>query len=294
MKHLFAVPLSVAAILVGCESNSSSADSYTKGDLVYERNIEPNLVGSMSCKVYATDKVVFIESTVNLFTDDSNMGMKQETDYGNKSYRGEYIMEGAFADDGGEECEKTKQNIKNMKDAKTSCSANKITYSASIPEISEKNISTIMAEDKKSAKKYCDGMHDTMSKMFDELLKQVNSKDKSKEKAVSCKIQKKDNNDLQIVIVYSDKSYISKGTHLEKNKYSIRDEFTGLDDATLEQICKSYKKSESYSNVKCSGSVFTYEDTITDVETFMEAITKVQCPAMLSGGMPFESIWDEN
>ena len=294
MKHLFAVPLSVAAILVGCESNSSSADSYTKGDLVYERNIEPNLVGSMSCKVYATDKVVFIESTVNLFTDDSNMGMKQETDYGNKSYRGEYIMEGAFADDGGEECEKTKQNIKNMKDAKTSCSANKITYSASIPEISEKNISTVMAEDKKSAKKYCDNAYDTMGQMFDEMINQVNSKDKLKEKATSCKIQKKDNNDLQTVIIYTDKSYVSKATNLGNNKYSFREEFTGLDDATLENICKTYKKKEDLSNVKCSGSVFTFEEMLPDIETVIEAITKVQCPAMLSGGKPFESIWDEN
>lgn len=294
MKHLFAVSLSVAVILVGCESNSSSADSYTKGDLVYERNIEPNLVGSMSCKVYATDDVVTVDEITNLFTDDSNMGFKLETNFGKNpaTYRGEYIMDGAFLVYSDQECEAAKEQVANRKDGKTSCSDKKVTFSAILPEVNEKNKSSYMTNMIKSLKEYCDNAYDTMGQMFDEMINQVNSKDKEKEKATSCKIQKKDNNDLQTVIIYTDKSYVSKATNLGNYKYSFREEFTGLDDATLENICKTYKKKEDLSNVKCSGSVFTFEEMLSDIETVIEAITKVQCPAMLSGGLPFESIWE--
>lgn len=295
MKHfLLTFPLSVAAVLVGCDSGTTSPDPFIKGDLIYERHIDPNGVGSMTCNVYSTGNVVMAELNVNMITDNSNMGFKLEGNFGKNpaTYRGEYTMDGAFLMYSEQTCESTKAEVAEMDNGKTSCSDNSVSFSALFGDVKEAGKSFAIARMTNAMETYCDNIYDEAIQKFNKAANQVNPKGDVAEKALSCDVQV-NGNVVQQSIIYPNKTAVSTGTYLGNYKYSVREEYTGIDDVTLAKVCEAYKKDEDKSNVVCSGSVLAYEEMNPDIETLVEGTEKYICPALLSGGMTFEDLWFE-
>ena len=298
MKHFLVIPFSVAAaILVGCDSSSTSPDPfssepYIKGDLIYERHIDPNGIGSMTCNVYSTGNIVMVEGKVNLLTDNSNMGFQFESNFNKEPavFRGEYTLDGAFLMQSKQTCDGAKADVENMEDGKTSCSDKKIMFSASVPDVNESNKSKYIASKTTSMKNYCDYIYINTVKQFDEIANSIEPNEITAEKALSCDINV-NGNVINSSVVYPNKSSVATATYLGNYKYSIREEYTGIDDATLAKVCEAYKKDEDNSNVVCSGSVFTLESVGPDIDTFVKVLREYQCPAMLNGGMTFEDLW---
>jgi len=293
MKKIL-IPMSVAAILVGCDSGSTSPDPFIKGDLIYERHIDPNGVGSMTCNVYSTGNVVMAELNVNMITDNSNMGFKLEGNFGKQpaTYRGEYTMDGIFLMFSEQTCEEAKEQVEDLDNAKTSCSDNKTSFSALIKDANETNKSFYIARLTSYMERYCDQVYNNTIQQFNKAANQVDPKGEIAEKALSCGVQV-NGNVVQQSIIYSNKTGVSTGTYLGNYKYSVREEYTGIDDETLAKVCEAYKKDEYKSNVVCSGSVFTFEEMNPDIETLVEGTEKYICPALLSGGMTLEDLWFE-
>lgn len=293
MKKIL-IPMSVAAILVGCDSGSTSPDPFIKGDLIYERHIDPNGVGSMTCNVYSTGDVVMVETKVNMITDNSNMGFNMEGNFGKNpaTYRGEYTMDGAFLMFSEQMCEDAKEQVEDLDNAKTSCSDNKTSFSALIKDVNETNKSFYIARLTNYMERYCDQVYNNTIQQFNKAANKVDPKGEIAEKALSCDVQV-NGNVVQQSIIYPNKTAVSTGTYLGNYKYSVREEYTGIDDVTLAKVCEAYKKDEDKSNVVCSGSVLAYEEMNPDIETLVEGVEKYICPAFLNGGMTFEDLWFE-
>ncbi len=292
MKYLFTLPLAVTAFLVACDSGSTAPDPYIKGDLIYERHISPNGVGSMKCNVYSTGDVIMVESNVNMMTDNSNMGFNMEINFGKKpaTYRGEYTMDGAFLMFSERTCNDAKSAVEGLDNKKTSCSDNKASFSASRNEIDETNKKFYITTLTSAMKGYCDRAYDNTIQQFNDIANKVEPNEIAAEKATSCDVQV-DGNVVRQTIIYPNKSGVSTMTYLGNYKYSVREEYTGIDDETLAKVCETYKKDEDISNLVCSGSVLTFEEIYPDIETLVEATEKYICPAMLNGGMTFENLW---
>ena len=141
-------------------------------------------------------------------------------------------------------------------------------------------------------KGYCDKAYDNTIQQFNDIANKVEPNEIAAEKATSCDVQV-DGNVVRQTIIYPNKSGVSTVTYLGNYKYSVREEYTGIDDVTLAKVCETYKKDEDKSNVVCSGSVFTFEEMYPDIETLVEGTEKYLCPALLSGGMTFEDLWFE-
>ena len=292
MKYLFTLPLAVAAFLVACDSGSTAPDPYIRGNLIYERHIDPNAIGSMQCNVYATDNVIMVESNVNSITENSNMGAVLEANFGKNpaTYRGEYDMSGAYLMLNKQSCEQAKEEIAEMENGKTSCSSNKASFTSTVPNITETNKLFYVSSVKSAMENYCDQLYEHATEAFTKMLNQLNPQGDVTEKALSCDIQA-DGNNIKMSVMYSDKSSVVTATYLGDYKYSVREEYTGIDDATLARVCETYKNDDDNSKVVCSGSVFTFESIGPDVETYVESVKKFQCPAMLRGGMTLEDSW---
>ena len=171
MKYLFTLPLAVSAFLVACDSSSTAPDSFTKGDLIYERHIDPNEFGSMQCKVYATDDVITIESSVNSMGDNSYIVIL-ESNFGKNpaTFRGEYNMSGMYLMSSEQACEGAKEVIAKLENQKISCSSNKVSFTSTMPQhVNEtsKNLYIFMLKGKMES--ICDEMYEGIAQGFAEL-----------------------------------------------------------------------------------------------------------------------------
>ena len=171
MKYLFTLPLAVAAFLVACDSGSTAPDPYIKGDLIYERHIDPNEFGSMQCKVYATDDVITVESSVNLMGDNSYIEIL-ESNFGKNpaTFRGEYNMSGKYLMYSEQTCEGAKEDIAKLENQTISCSSNKVSFTSTMPQhVNETSKNLYIFTLKSEMKSDCDEMYEEIAHVFAEL-----------------------------------------------------------------------------------------------------------------------------
>ena len=171
MKYLFTLPLAVTAFLVACDSSSTAPDSFTKGDLIYERHIDLNEFGSMQCKVYATDDVITIESSVNSMGDNSYIVIL-ESNFGKNpaTFRGEYNMSGKYLMSSEQTCEGAKEVIAKLENQKISCSSNKVSFTSTMPQhVNETSKNLYIFTLKGKMESICDEMYEGIAQGFAEL-----------------------------------------------------------------------------------------------------------------------------
>ena len=75
--------------------------------------------------------------------------------------------------------------------------------------------------------------------------------------------------------------------------YSVVESYTGLDNATLSNICRSYQNDPEIRNVVCQDSYFAYSLVEYEGSLEDEAVNqkKEVCPALLSGELTLEDLW---
>lgn len=290
MKYLFTIPLAISAFLVACDSSSTAPDSFTKGDLIYERHFDNN-VGNVKCNVYATDNSVSIDLKVGMFIDDSHLNQQIEWSFGKTAnYRGKTEMSGTFALMKEDLCESMKELANKMDNGSYTCTENGATISASISDYNESQKNLLVASSKSSMKIQCDSWYDDFSERFDEMAKNSNYG----QKAESCEAVL-NGNTLTTTIKYPDKSAIMTMTKVNGG-YTASEEYTGIDAATLASVCEAYNKESEIKNVVCTGSTITYQTNIPEmelpnIEAFLENDQKYKCPGFLNGTMTLEDIW---
>ena len=288
MKYLFTLPLAVAAFLVACDSGSTAPDSFSKGDLIYERHFDSNL-GNGKCYVYATDNSVSVDFTVNVINDNTYLKQQLEWSFGNKAnYRGKSEVSGLFVIMKDELCESMKELANEMDNGRYTCTENGATISASPSDYDESQKKLRMATSKSMMKSQCDSWHDDFSKKFGDMAQNGNLG----EKAESCE-PVLNGNTITTTIKYPDKSAIMKMTK-ENGGYTMTEEYTGIDAATLAKVCEAYNKESEIKNVVCTGSTITYQSNtskVPEIADYLEYDQKYQCPRLLNGMMTLEDIW---
>ena len=289
MKKLVLFPLSIAAFLAACDTEStSSVDPLAgspKGDLRYERHFEKNQI-SFKCNVYATNSDVTVDMTVNVL-DEQQPALRYRVNgnYNTAVYSGAIESSGLYNKGAGFLCEKAKEDCESMNNVSVNCSDNKVVFSANIPNVDPTYSEIYVSRVLPSMNSVCDEMFELY--LNDPLI--IRSGDATK-KAQTCDVQVAGST-VTMVITYPDKSMHSTAT-LVNGVYSVREEYTGVDAATLAQVCTAYQNEDGLTNVTCSGNVFTYTPLIVpEFSAFVEFERDVECPAFLDGSMTFEDLW---
>ena len=297
MRKFISIPLSIAAILTACDSSSTAPDSFTKGELIHERHFDHNL-GNMKCNVYATDNSVSIDLNVNMINDNSNMKQQLEWSFGNKAnFRGKSEVSGLFVITKDELCESMKKLANEMENGSYTCTENGATISASPSDYDESQKKLYVASSKSTMKRQCDSWYDDFTRKFDEMAQNIavvgnDSSGNLGEKAQSCE-SVVNGNTLTTTIRYPDKSAIMSMTK-ENGGYTINEEYTGIDAATLARVCEAYNNETEIKNVVCSGSTITYQSNtseVPEITDYLDISQKYECPGVLNGTLTLEDLW---
>ena len=294
MKYLGLIPLSVASLLIGCETDSTPTGAATpsaplttppQGDVRYNTHFEKGST-AFKCNVYATDKVVSVDMSLNMVNDQSWVRARYNLDYGASSYNGSMESAGLFDGSIGAECEKIKADCAEMNNAKVSCSANKITFAAEIPYVDPIYYTMNVNKAVSIMSSLCDNLYE---EYYNAPMITPGEGNESK-KALTCDVQVNGTSFTQTV-TYSDKSMVLSTT-LANGVYAVTESYTGIDAATLAQVCAAYKQETQITNVNCSGSTITYTPVVNpDFNSLVQFAQEMECPAFLNGSYTFEDVW---
>ena len=288
MKYLGIIPLSVAVFLSACDTESSSStDPFAtspKGDLRYERHFEKDKF-SLKCNVYATNRDITLDMTLSVLNDQSAAHYRINADFGTAVYSGGVESSGLFNTFAGTICNNVKADCESMNDANISCSDNKVVFSANIPKVDPTYSEMYVARTLPHINEVCDEMYEKY--LNNPIISGIGDATK---KAQTCDVQVTGST-LTMVVTYPDRSLYST-TSLVNGVYSVREEYSGVDAATLAQVCAAYQKDKDLTNVTCSGNVITYNPLLVpDFNTFVEVERDMECPAFLDGSYTFEDMW---
>lgn len=296
MRKLTIVPLSIAAIFTACDPGSTSPDPLVKGEMIYERHID-NSTGNVQCKVYATDYSVSLDLNVSFLSDESYVSEQIETNFKNPAtFRAEMKVSGLFAMKKDEMCSNIKELSADMGNGTYSCNDNSATVSSQIPNANEDSKSYYVSTMKSQMSNLCDYYHSHFTDKFNELTQYLNNEgnNPNNEKATSCNVIE-NGNSVQVAITYPNKSALISATFVN-GSFAMKEEYTGIDEASLARACASYKTETEIKDVNCSGSTITYNSIgleSVDLAAFVAYEKQIICPAMLSGAMTLEDLWNE-
>jgi len=289
MKYLGIIPLSVAVFLSACDTESSSStDPFAtspKGDLRYERHFEKDKF-SFKCNVYATNNDVTVDITVNVLDEQQPaLHYRVNANYNTAVYSGAIKSSGLFNKGAGSLCETAKEDCKSMNNVSVNCSDNKVVFSANIPKVDPTYSEMYVARALPHINEVCDEMYE---KYLNEPI--ISGIGDATKKAQTCDVQVTGST-LTMVVTYPDRSLYST-TSLVNGVYSVREEYSGVDAATLAQVCAAYQKDKVLTNVTCSGNVITYNPLLVpDFNSFVEVERDMECPAFLNGSYTLEDMW---
>lgn len=293
--------LGVPAVLVlaACSADSSSgADSF--GREAYHRHLEKGTNGEFDCTVYEDGGRVVIQMKEELSLYASEMTMLQETVYGDpSSYSVEFGMKGLFATKLEETCQDMSETFAAYGGSATCSDGNVKASTGNLPSVSSEQISQAVASTIAKGVNTCDEQYENAKELFVDLpgewvtdeydREPVNS---SKEVAQACDVNV-ENGLLSVVVTYPDKSaHIS--IRLEDGTFHVTETYDGVDLSVLAGVCSNYRSDPESSNVTCEGNSISYETVLegASLEDVAVGHKKEVCPALLSGEMSLEDMWE--
>lgn len=286
MKHLGIISLSVMTFLAACDTESATDPlaGSPRGDLRHERHFDQ---GNMSfrCNVYSTNSGITLDMTLNVVNQESSIRERLNIDYAAASYNGAMESAGLFNNLMGAYCDKFKADCATMNSADVTCSDNRITFDAHIPNVDPNYSALYVANSIANINSVCDSLYEEfLDSPF------VGGVADETKKALSCDVLV-DGTTITQVVTYPDKSMISR-TALVNGVYAVSEEYSGIDAATLAQVCEAYKKEEEIGNVVCAGNAITYNPLINpDFNSLVQFAKEYECPGFLNGSYTFEDFW---
>ena len=304
MNILYKLMLSLSVLAFwACTSNEDTIyTAQVTGSEVYKRHLAKGDEAVMDCKVYAADASVSVDVVMNLRAyDNSIMTMTMVTEVGDPSwYTAEIELSGMLMSEYDETCESITQSLESA-GGKVKCSGSGIRGELKLPAITNPvKVQSVVSETIEEGKEKCDNLFNTYKKVFagfdgawDYGESTVNV-----EKAQSCDVNFA-NDTVYLNVIYSSKSLVMKTTLDNPVTFHTTEEYTGLDDETLVQICDAHLHDEDiYSmTAACNGPWFAYSHSTTvegetlTLEDLAVLMKKGLCPALLDGSMGLEDVW---
>lgn len=337
MKYSLFIPLSLSAIFFACDSINTVDDSanssetnppnYFKGILSndstannsdnnstvspigtsdsasseepsYERHFDSqDGFSSYKCNVYTTDNSVLLDMDFELFGGTSSMKQHLVTDFSSPAtYSGTIEATGLFSYSLADKCVEVKESFNEAPNGSASCTDTSIVFTSDIPTDDFANKETYLLLMKKKMNTMCDEFFDEFYEDFGPSGVPSSSANSGAEAALSCNVNVQGNT-MAMSVVYTDKSAFFSLTEVN-GVYTMTETYTGIDQATLDEVCEAYKTEEDISNVSCSNSVISYtpldEDMDVDIQSYASYMELAICPYLLNGGLTLEDLWYDN
>ena len=292
-KVIQALAAVISLFMVACTMDSSSGASY--GETNYTRVLSKGDNASIQCNVYVDDNRVVTLLDVDMAMYNSTETVKFEVRAGSPSvYQIDVEATGVLLSDVEDFCAAITEQFSDQ-NARAECSESEAHGVQQFYSVtSETEINYVVSNAIESGRERCDKWYDNFKKSFREIPGEWGGDAKSTskgEKASSCDVSL-EGNLLTMSVTYPDKSAVMK-LSVEGNVYAAVESYTGLDDATLSDICRSYQSETVIRDVACQGSSFSYwyidsEGSLEDEAVYQK---KEVCPALLSGEMTLEDMW---
>lgn len=301
MNILYKLILSLSILaLVACTSTDESVHKATvTGNQVYKRHLAKGNNVVMDCYVYATENSVSVEMMLDLIVyDHSTMTMSMVTEVGDPSwYTADIDLSGILLTEYDETCETVKSEFEGT-GADVRCSNTNIHSQIELPSITNPvKLQSMIESTIEEGKTKCDGLFDQYRSNFSDLDGAWDFGEPV-EAAQSCDVNMA-NDTVYVNIIYSDKAVVMKTTMADASTFSTTEEYVGLDDATLVEICNAHKDDDdiySYS-VGCNGPWYVYSHpatingTVMNLEDLAVSMKKELCPGFLNGSYTLEDLW---
>ncbi|WP_297700658.1 hypothetical protein [uncultured Fibrobacter sp.] len=280
----------VAGALVACDSSTSSDGGSPYGDLKYTAPVKQgNVTGR--CDVYATSSSVTMIASAEEFgstfrAEESGTWNADGSYYVLVDYR----MSGLFLMEVDDVC-------KNMKDRFGAdyvvCSEDRVVTDRSIPKDAARPLDgELIQEMVEGLTKRCDNFRENMQEVADKFSESPG--DVSAERAVSCDVDVAGNIVTQ-KIVFPSRTVTVVGEY-RGDYITITESYTGVDAATLQAVCDTYKSDAESVNVVCDGATITSTELTegAPLESIVSFYRDGLCPAFLSGNLTLEELWFED
>lgn len=289
--------LASALVLAACSSDDSTGASGPRGEQKYSRTLTKGDAATMDCKVYESDNSVTITMNMDLILYNSTLTSVIETVVGAEasSYTADVEMTGILQAQVADGCQETKDGLA-AQGGKVTCTESTVHAVIDLPGMTDaaRAQSVLNAAIQKGIEQ-CDEFYQSNKKAFVEFPGEWGGDIEGTslaEKATSCDVTL-EGGLLTMDIVYPTKSARMQAM-VDGNLFAITESYTGIDVMTLNQICTNYRNDPENLNVVCSGASFKYwaemdGETLEDVAVNQR---KIVCPALLSGEMSLEMMWE--
>ncbi len=289
--------LASALMFAACSSDDSTGASGPRGEQKYSRTLTKGDAATMECKVYESDNSVTITMNMDLILYNSTLTSVIETVVGPQasSYTADVEMTGVLQAQVADGCQETKDGLA-AQGGKVTCTESTVHAVIDLPGMTDaaRAQSVLNAAIQKGIEQ-CDEFYQSNKKAFVEFPGEWGGDIEGTslaEKATSCDVTLEDGL-LTMDIVYPTKSARMQAM-VDGNLFAITESYTGIDAMTQNQICTNYRNDPENLNVVCSGASFKYWAE-TDGETLEDVAVnqrKIVCPALLSGEMSLEMMWE--
>jgi hypothetical protein len=296
--------LAVALSLSACSMDDSAGASGPARDLKFERHLKKGTSAKLDCYVYANENSVLFDMALDMAIYNSQMTMKIETEIGKPSaYTAEIGMTGVLLAQQDKYCESMRSSFYDMDGSSVECSDGYVKGYAQLKDVSdplvvERAVHASIAE----AEERCLDLYDSFKESFEDLPGEWDygsgsgsGSSVNHEEAVSCDVKMVDGA-VVLDLVYSEKSAHLRFSDASDAYFAVQEDYTGLDEATLERVCSAYTLNRDNVNVECSGASLTYfqkKDGYT-LEDLAVIFKKESCPAFLSSELGLEDMWESD
>lgn len=291
---------SAVFILAACTTSEESIHKATvTGNEVYKRHLAKGNNVVMDCYVYATENSVSVDVSLDLIVyDHSTMTMTMVTEVGDPTwYTADINLSGILLGEYDETCESIKGQFEGT-DADVRCSNSNIHSQLELPSITNPaKIESMIEKSLEESKAKCDALVDQYRSNFSEFDGAWDFGE-STERAQSCEVNMAADT-VYLNVAYASKALTMKTTMSDPVTFTTTEEYAGLDDKTLVEICNAHQNDEDiYSyTVGCNGPWFTYSHPTTvegetmTLEDLAVSMKKVLCPGLLDGSYVLDDIW---
>ena len=292
-KVIQAFVVIMSLFMVSCTVEDSSSFSYSETN--YTRTLSKGDNASMQCNVYVDDGRVAVVLELDYPMYNSSETIKIETRAGTPSvYTVDVEATGVLLDDIESFCTSIANSLAKY-DGKTECSETEVHGVEMFANVTTAAaIDYVVSTSIEDGREKCDSWYDSYKKVFQKIPGEWGGdieKDYTGEKASSCDVSL-ETNLLTVSITYPDKTALMQMA-VSDGIFSVLESYTGLDNATLSNICRSYQNDPEIRNVVCQDSYFAYSLVEYEGSLEDEAVNqkKEVCPALLSGELTLEDLW---
>ena len=287
-------------VLAACTSSDESVhEAVVTGNEVYKRHLAKGDNAVMDCYVYAAENSVAVDMSLDYIVyDHSTMTMTMVTEVGDPSwYTADINLSGILLSEYEETCVSVKDDFEGTS-AEVRCSNSNIHSQIELPSITNPVKLQLMIEDAiEESKGMCDDLFNQYRSNFSKLDGAWDFGEPV-EVAQSCEVNMA-NDTVYMNVAYLDKAVTMKTTMVDAFTFSTTEEYAGLDDATLGEICMAHQNDDDiYSTtVGCNGPWFIYSHpAIVDgkavtLEDLAVMLKKDVCPGYLDGTYALDDMW---